>query len=175
MDLVLSKPGIYLHEIQREVCEEFCISLNCSSICRMLHKSGFTRQKLPIAAMQCNEDLRCQFCAEVSLYKADMLVFETGFDRRNIIRRKGYSLNGKPAISKQLIVRGVHVSVIAAISSKGLLDFKIHRGGGIDSNAFCDFVTKQLLLHLYPFNGSITHTLSSFSITAVFITQTILF
>ena len=119
--------------------------------------------------MQCNEDLKCH-------YKADMLVFadETGFDWRNN-RRKGYSLRGKPAISKQLIVRGVHVSVIAAISSKGLLDFKIHRGGGIDSNAFCDFVTKQLLLHLYPFNGSITHTLSSFSITAVFITQTILF
>lgn len=48
--------------------------------------------------------------------------------------------------------------VIAAISSKGLLDLKIHRGGGIDINAFCDFVTKQLLLHLYPFNGSNTHS-----------------
>ena len=77
----------------------------------MLHKSGFTHQKLRITAKQRNEDLRCQFCAEVSLYKTDMLVFdnETGFDWRNINRRKGYSLRGKPAISKQLIVRGVHV------------------------------------------------------------------
>ena len=66
----------------------------------MLHMSGFTHQKLRITAMQCNEDLRSQFCAEVSLYKADMLVFvdETGFDRRNIIRKKGCNLRGKPAI-----------------------------------------------------------------------------
>ena len=87
-------------------------------------------------------------------YKADMLVFadETGFDWRNIIRRKGYSLRGKPAISKQLIVRGVHVSVIAAISSKGLLDLKYTEVVALTAMLFV--VTKQLLLHLYPFNGS---------------------
>ena len=171
LDLVLSKPSIYLHEIQREVCEEFCISLDCSSICRMLHKSGFTHQSLRITALQRNEDLRCRFCIEVSLYKEDMLVFvdETGFDRRNLIRNRGYSLRGKPAISKQLVVRGEHVSVIAAISSKGLLDLKIHRGGAVDSDIFCDFVTKQLLPHL-----SVIHTQWWSLTTAVSIIQAIL-
>ena len=57
-----------------------------------------------------------------------------------------------------MVVRGEHVSVIAAISSKGLLDLKIHRGGAVDSDIFCDFVTKQLLPHLYPFNGSNPHS-----------------
>ena len=88
-----------------------------------------------------------------------MLVFvdETGCDRRNLIRRKGYSFRGKPAISHQLLVRGEHISVIAAISSQGLLDLQLCRGG-VDSETFYNFITQRLFLHLFPFANNNPHS-----------------
>ena len=81
-----------------------------------------------------------------------MLIFvdETGCDRRDLIRKKGYSIRGKPAVTHKLLIRGEHVSVIAAISLKGLLDLMIRRGG-VDSDTFYEFITQRLFLHLFPF------------------------
>ena len=62
-----------------------------------------------------------------------------GCDRKNLLRKKGYSIHGKPAVTHKLLVQGEHVSVIAAISTKGLLDVKICRGG-VDSDTFYDFI-----------------------------------
>jgi len=39
-------------------------------------------------------------------------VDETGADRRNCLRRFGYSLREKPAVSKKLLVHGQRVSAI---------------------------------------------------------------
>ena len=84
-----------------------------------------------------------------------MLIFidETGCDRRDLIRKKGYSIRGKPAVKHKLLVRGEHISVIAAISTKGLLDVKICRGG-VDSDTFYDFINKNLLPYLCPFDSN---------------------
>lgn len=88
-----------------------------------------------------------------------MLIFvdETGCDRRNLLRKKGYSIRGKHAVSHKLIVRGEHVSVIAAISTKGLLDVKICRGG-VDSDTFYDFINNNLLHFLQPFEDNNPHS-----------------
>ena len=63
------------------------------------------------------------------------------------------------------MVRGERVSVIAAISMKGLIDLQLCRGG-VDSERFTQFVSKRLLLHLYPFDGyqSVCLTIAVFTI-----------
>uniref|UniRef100_A0A1X7V458 Paired domain-containing protein n=1 Tax=Amphimedon queenslandica TaxID=400682 RepID=A0A1X7V458_AMPQE len=139
LDLVLTNPGIYLHEIQLKIQEEFYVTIDCSTICRFLHKSGFSHQRLRIVASQQNESLRATYAIDISLYHNDMLIFvdETGCDRRDLIRKKGYCIRGKPAVKHKLLLRGEHISVIAAISTKGLLDVKICRGG-VDSDTFYD-------------------------------------
>ena len=83
MDLVITNPGIYLHEIQAKVTENYLVNVNCSTICRFLHKSGFSHQKMQIVAKQRNELQRLRHCLDVSLYKAHSLIFvdETGCDR----------------------------------------------------------------------------------------------
>ena len=115
---------------------------------------------MQIKAKQRDELTRLQYCVDMSLYNLDMLIFidETGFDQRNLLRRKGYSIRGKPAVSHQLMVRGERVSVIAAISMKGLIDLQLCRGG-VDSERFTQFVSKRLLLHLYPFDGYNCHSI----------------
>ena len=71
---VLNRPGIMLHEL--------------------LHRIGFSRQKLRVVALQRSDFLRAQFVSDVSIYELEMLIFldETGSDRRNSIRKYGYSL-----------------------------------------------------------------------------------
>ena len=84
-----------------------------------------------------------------------MLIFvdETGSDRRDSMRRFGYSLRGQRCTTKKLLVRGQRVSAVAALSTERILDVKfIH--GSVNGEVFSDFVERHLLPHLLPFNGS---------------------
>jgi hypothetical protein len=124
-----------------------------------MHKSGFTRQRLHAVATQQDAVLREQFIVDVSLYSPDMFVYidETGADRRNQLRKYGYSLRGMPAVSKSLFYRGKRISAISCMSINGILDVKtIHETS--DGDIFYDFVLKHLLLCLMPFNGVNPHS-----------------
>ncbi len=158
MTLVIQQPGILLRELQAEL-SDYGVNIGLSTICHFLHKSGFSHQKMVLIAKQRDEYLRTVFTVDVSLYKPEMLVFldETGADRRNTMRKYGYSIRGKPARSPKLFVRGQHISVIAFMSVKGLLDCKIVQGS-VDGDEFYDFVSSHLIAHLQPFNGSNPHS-----------------
>ena len=154
--LVLKKPGImYLHEITAELRCVFGLQVTESAVCKFLSKAGFTHQKLSTYALQRDDFLRQQFVSDVSLYGRDTLLFidETGTNRTDTIRKAGYSLRGIPVKAQKLMIRGEHVSAISAISTKGLIALKIVRGG-VNGDAFYDFVCEELLPKLMPFNGS---------------------
>ena len=59
-----------------------------------------------------------------------MVVFvdESGTDRRDAMRRFGYSLRGRPCIAKFLLVIGKCVSAVAALAVDSVLDFYFTRG-----------------------------------------------
>ena len=84
-----------------------------------------------------------------------MLVFldETGCDRRNSLRKFGYSLLGKRAPSTSLLVRGVRYSAIGILTVEGIQDSYI-TSQNIDAEKFEDFVDKCLVPCLIPFNGA---------------------
>ena len=109
---------------------------------------------MQMVASQRDQQLRQQFAIDVSLYEANMLVFvdETGVDRRDSLRKYGYSIRGKPQQSRQCFTRGERISVIAAMNTKGILALKVVRGT-VDGNEFIDFVQGHLVPALLPFNG----------------------
>ena len=155
LNLVLSRPGIYLREVRTELLQELGVKVTESAICVYLHKAGFTRQRLKLYAVQRDDNLRAKFASDVSLYNLDMLIFldETGTDRRDSLRAKGYSLRGKPAQKQTLLVRGEHVSAMCMMSFEGILSCRIARGG-VDGDKFVEFVEKALMPNVMPFNGS---------------------
>ena len=159
MHIVLRRPGIYLHEIARELYDNLGVDVTLSTICMFLNKNGFTRQRLKITASQRDDFLRMQFISEVSLYDKDMMIFvdETGSDRRNSIRRYGYSIRGRPLVSEKMLVRGKRISAISCMSVHGILDCKTVTGS-VDGSVFYDFVQMSLLHHLTPFNGHNPHS-----------------
>lgn len=154
LHLVLSRPGIYLHEIQTELLQLMGADVSASSLCRFLSHIGYTRQKLKYAALQRDKQLRSQFVSDVSLYDPNMLIFldESGSDRRDCLRKYGYSPRGKPPTCHKLLVRGEHISLIAFMSTAGILDFRVVHGS-VNGEVFYDFTEKILIPQLMPFDG----------------------
>lgn len=159
LHLVVEKPGILLREVQTELLQVLLLEVDISTICRFLRENGFTRQKLRYIALQRDDYLRQKFVLDVPVYEPHMLIFlyETGADRRNILRKYGYSMRGKPAQKHAWFVRGERVSGIAIISVSGLLDVSVVKGT-VDGDKFYHFVLKYLLPHLMPFNGVNSHS-----------------
>ena len=160
MELILERPGIYLREICFELYQFTGAVVSEATVCRFLKKVGFTRTKIQHVAIQQSEEFRARFIAEVQLYKADMFIFidESGTDRRDSLRKFGYSMRGKRTRSHKLLARGKHISVIAAMSTHGMLDYRLAQGG-VDASTFREFVEKCLLRHVMPFDGINPHSI----------------
>ena len=120
---------------------------------------GCTRQYMHHIALQQSEVLRSKFMAEISVYDPSMLIWidESGCDRRNTIRKYGYSLKGHPLNDYRLLVRGIRYSVIPIISMNGILDLYI-TSGTINGEKFIDFIQYYLMPLLKPFNYSNEHS-----------------
>ena len=153
IEAVVEQPGIYLHELQQHLLHETGTQLSLSSICNFLHHNGFTRQKLARVALQRSDRLRSQYLENISIFKADMLVFidESGSDRRDCLRKYAYSLRGQPAKALTLYNRGRHVSSIAAMSMQGVLEMSFIEGG-VCAETFKAFIEEKLISKLRPFN-----------------------
>ena len=82
---------------------------------------------------------------------------ETGCDRRNSLRRYGYSVRGTPAHEFVLRIGGKRYSAITVMSMKGVQDVYLCEGS-VNGDRFLDFVRRTLLPLLMPFNGLNDHS-----------------
>ena len=105
-------------------------------------------------ALQQSEARRIQYMAEISLFHPDMLIWidETGSDRRNSIRKYGYSLRGTPAQVFQLRVGGKCISAIPILTTHGIEDVYTSTET-INGERFEDFLCQCLLPIIMPFDG----------------------
>ena len=151
--LILTKPGIYLTEVQSGLLEKFGVLVSLPTICRTLRFMGCTRQSMHHVAIQRSDLLRARFMAEVAMYDPYFFIWldETGCDRRNTIRKYGYSIRGLPLSDHRLLVRGVRYTAIPVISMEGVHDVYLHEGN-MNGDYFSKFVRNCLLPILQPFN-----------------------
>ena len=92
--MIYEYPGIYLHEIEDKFLCRFGVNISASTLCRSLQTMGCTRQVIRQIALQRSDEQRARFMAEVAVYDPSMLIWidESGCDRRDSIRKRGYSL-----------------------------------------------------------------------------------
>ena len=152
--LVLNNPGIYLDEIQIKLYQFFGVVVSLSTICRTLRYMGCTRQVMKQVPLQRSDNLRGKFMADISVYDPSMLVWvdESGFDKRNAVRKYGYSIKGAPLCNHHLFIRGIRYTAIPIVSMEGVHDVYIAEGN-IDGTRFHKFVQHYLLPVLMPFNS----------------------
>ena len=156
---ILKRPGIYLCELQDELFDRFGVLVSVPTICRTLQFMGCTRQTMHHVAIQRSDAMRAKFMAEISVYDPSMLIWldETGCDRRNTIRKYGYSARGLPLSDHHLLVRGIRYTAIPIVSVEGIHDVYL-RQGSMNGDHFADFVQSCLLPILQPFNGLNPHS-----------------
>lgn len=153
--LIIDSPSTYLRELCQAI-EEICgKTVSPSSVCKIIHKHGFTRKKLQHIAKQRSITYRGQFMAEILMYPCDWFVFidETGCSSKDHTRRFGYALRGESAIDHRLLHRGTRISAIAAISTTGVVAVELMTGT-VNGDIFFDFVRGNLIPEMLPFNGS---------------------
>ena len=102
--------GMYLTEMKKELHVRGA-DVDESTIRRFLKESKFFRKKLRLVTIQQSEELRARwYLAEVVLYDPSilMLVFvdEMGSNRKDAMRKFGYSLRGQRCIAKKFLVQG---------------------------------------------------------------------
>ena len=152
--LVLDNPSMYLGEICSEIKHTTGVEVTPSSICKLLRKFGLTRKKIQHVALQRSVEYRGAFVADISCYRKEMLVWvdEVGCDKRNMLRKFGYSLRGERAVCHRLLVRGKRVSAIAAMCCSGMLGAEVTTDS-VNGEKFCEFVEGTLIPNMLPYDG----------------------
>lgn len=151
--LILENPGMYLQELEVELFKKFGVPISVPTICRTLKSMGCTRQAMHHVALQRSDAARAQFMSEVSIYDPCMLVWldESGCDRRDAVRKYGYSIRGTPICNQRLLIRGIRFTAIPVVSLDGIHDVFITEGT-MNGERFAKFVKDVLSPHLMPFN-----------------------
>lgn len=155
LQLFLRNPGIFLREVQEQLCSVTGKWVNCSTVCRTAKRLGLTRQKIKKVAMQQSDILRAQYMAEIEAFDADMLVFidETGCDKRNSIRQFGYGIRGITPVAHHLLSYSKRISGIGIMSTRGIEDvYLVERS--VNGDVFLQFIQRSLLNIIQPFDGN---------------------
>ena len=81
---MVHRPGIYLAELQQQLYNATGTWVHIFTICRTVHRLGFTRKRLQYIALQRSDELRAQYMAEISVFDPSMLIWvdESGFQRK---------------------------------------------------------------------------------------------
>ena len=152
--LILSYPGICLHEIQTKLTTTLGVTVSPATICRTLKFMGCTRQVLQHIALQQVEEQRVRFMAEVSVYDPLMLLWidESGCDRCHSMRKRAYAIRGKPPRDHKILSRGIRYSAVPIMPLEGVHDICLLEGS-VSGEKFEEFIRSCLLPILHPFNG----------------------
>ena len=132
--IVMENTGIYLHEIQAKL-HNHGIAVSVATICRTLRMMGCTRQVIQVVALQRSDYCRAKFMTEVSCYDPSMLIWldESGFDKRNAMRKHAYGIRGITPQDHRLLIRGTRFSAIPIISTQGIQDVCL----SVNGDKFC--------------------------------------
>lgn len=95
--LLFDNPAIYLSEVCQKIVTLAGIEVSPATVCRVIHRNGFTRKKIQLVALQRSVEHRGRFFAEIQFYQVNQFVWldETGSDRRDQMRKFGYSSKGR--------------------------------------------------------------------------------
>lgn len=93
--------------------------------------------------------------AEVSFFTIDQLVWldETGCDKRDHVRKMGYSMKGDRPVYHSILHRGQRVSAIAAMCCEGVIALELQEGT-FNGDKFMEFLTCILIPQMCQFDGS---------------------
>ena len=132
VDLVIDTPESTAKEHYEAFCAMHNLDIHYSTICKSLHRLGFSCKRLRGYARERDERAALKFKAYiVSTFSPEQLFFldETAKDPRAINRNFGWAMRGKtPMHSSGMIGRGRRHSALCGFDVKGFVNWYITKG-----------------------------------------------
>lgn len=154
--LVNDIPDLYISEICQRLHDKFHEHYSVPRVCRALKDLNYSYKVLIRLAKERDEQERFHWRETLLHVDTECLVFidESHFRNDDVVRRRGRSLRGTPAIAVSSLGRFQALSLIAAVTINGmLLPACRSYANGVDHNVLIEWATNFLLPNLPP--GSI--------------------
>lgn len=154
LGMIIDSPSHYLSELCHAIEDACGKRVSPSTVCKTIHKHGFTRKKLQHVAKQRSLQYRGEYMAEIQMYHRDCFVFidETGCTSKDHTRKFGYAMRGESAVEHRWVHRGNRISAIAAMTTTGILAVELMTGS-VNGDHFFDYVRGSLIPEMLPFDG----------------------
>ena len=132
VETVLDAPRITLGSLRATLQLAHGKTVSIPTLCRVLHRHGFTRQRVQHFAMKRDADRARLFLLEInSLCTANqiLVVDETAKDRRTFRATIGWGLRGcAPFVRDEFLTRGDRVSALTLLSHRRFEDWRFTKG-----------------------------------------------
>ena len=97
--VILNNPTLYLDELCQTTLALTDVSVSPSTVCRIMRRYGITRKRVRQVALQRCDALRGAHCSPFARNQF-VWVDETGSDKRDHVRRYGYSIRGTTPVTQ---------------------------------------------------------------------------
>jgi len=148
LDLLQSKPTIYLDELQNELLRQLGCQISIPSLFRTLQRLNFSRKRVSAPALEQNETKRAIFMNRIAEIAPDtnMLLFEdeAARDIHTLFRKDGRALKGARCVQKKHFLRGVRYSIVPIITLDGIITYEIIEGP-VNSEWFAHFLWEYVV------------------------------
>jgi transposase len=147
-------PWAFQDELALFLEEEWEVTVDKSTICRLLKREGISKKKGELIGPQ-SQPLRTQWQAQMQNVTADQLVFcdESIFKDQSCWRLTGYGSIGEATRWSQDMTRGITYSILPAYTIDGYLPCTGIKKGFYNNEEFYDWVNEDLLPLCSPFPG----------------------
>lgn len=146
-EVTSTRPSIYLDELQYKLAAVRGVQVSLATISRTLARMGLTWKALSREANERNEDVRLLWELDMAQYMdPEMFVFldESAVDNNTVRRASGWSPAGTPAVERSTFLRGVHHSILPALTSQGMLALEIFEGS-VNKERFIRFIREDIV------------------------------
>jgi transposase len=145
--LLEREPLLYLDEISSRLEEAWNSSVSLATLQRALVQLDLTRKTVSKQVNEHNEYLRAVWEGEMAEYdNPDVFLFldESAVNNLTMQRYVGWSPRGVPCVCHATFLRGVHYSVLPALTMDGIVALDIFEGS-VTQDQFLTFLHEQIV------------------------------
>jgi transposase len=142
-----ANPALFLDEIQERLLSVRNLDVSIATICRALRQLDLNRKCISKTAMQCDEELRTLWEAEMAEYtdpEAFVFLDESAVDQSTAHRSHGRSDIGTRCVRWMSFIRGIRHSILPALSLDGIIALDIFEGS-VTKALFLSFLREQVV------------------------------
>jgi transposase len=128
LQLFESYPCYFLDEVQSKFIKKFKMNISISTIWRIMHDGGLTRQVMERRAIQISVNDIVRFSSELLQlphgwsYQSLIFLDEVGFDNRDMLRKRGYGIKGKRIVFRGEFTRKPRCSLLCYLGINGIIE-----------------------------------------------------